>query len=210
MNRKKRIAKLSCIIIAVSLAAGWSSAQCASYAPGETVFCAPTGSANDWRTGTVVENNPAYAYVRVKCGPGKNGSPGGIFMVNRKDMQPGNGATGQESVDPGKATSGAGAAVGQVVRCMPTGSPGDVRIGKVVENNPALNYVRIECPAAGARPGGVFIVSRKDILSADSSSTASASSPSSAGSLTTTVQSTPVSSGDAATGVTPPAKSAKW
>lgn len=47
--------------------------------------------------------------------------------------------------------------------CLPTGSENDVRTGKILENNPLYDWVRVECPPANGKPAGIFLVSRKDI-----------------------------------------------
>lgn len=134
---------------------------------GETIICKPTGSESDWREGVVMENNPNYSYIRVQCGPAKNGNPGGIFLVDRKDVHKAGDVEAQQkaaAADPQQQHGGL--AVAQSVVCLPTGSERDVRTGKILENNPLYDFVRVECPAGpDGRPGGIFLVARKDIRS---------------------------------------------
>lgn len=153
-----------------------STALAQALSPGETVYCCPTGSQSDWRQGTVIDDNPKLNYVRIKCGPG-NGRPEGIFLVARSDIKPlsqpglqnnaGANAAGTPAAIPASAAqANRNLSPGQIVSCLPTGSPGDVRSGKILENNPLYNYIRVECgPGADGRPGGIFLISPKDILS---------------------------------------------
>lgn len=146
---------------------------------GETIICKPTGSESDWRQGVVTENNPSYNFIRVKCGPAKNGNPGGIFLVDRKDVRKLGEPQAREKLAGADAQNRNGAlAVGQSVVCLPTGTERDVRTGKIIENNPSYNFVRVECPpGANGLPGGIFLVARTDIRSPN---TVSGAAPTSA------------------------------
>jgi len=154
---------LSVISIALTFAL---PALAAEFAVGENVICKPTGSESDWREGVVTENNPNLDYIRIKCGPAKNGNPGNIFLVSRQDVRKATDEQAKQNVASGGThSSHGGLSVGQTVTCRATGSEWDVRQGKILENNPLYDFVRVECPpAADGRPGGIFLVSRKDIL----------------------------------------------
>ena len=144
-----------------------AAALAQAFSVGETVICMPTGSESDWREGVVMENNPNLSYVRIKCGPAKNGNPGNIFLVDRKDIRKeGDPGAQQKAAGTSPGTPGANSPlhVAQSVMCLATGNEHDIRPGKILENNPTLDYVRIECPAgADGRPGGIFLVGRKDV-----------------------------------------------
>jgi hypothetical protein len=145
----------------------FSAALAQTFSVGESVICKPTGSESDWREGIVTENNPKLSYIRIKCGPAKNGNPGGIFLVDRRDARKMGDAEAQQKsagIFPGSPGANSLFQVGQSVMCLPTGTERDVRPGKILENNPTLNYVRIQCPpGSSGQPGGIFLVSRKDV-----------------------------------------------
>lgn len=52
-------------------------------------------------------------------------------------------------------------AVGETILCSPVGNETDWREGVVLENNSALDYVRVKCgPGLNGNPGNIFLVGR--------------------------------------------------
>lgn len=153
------------------------------FAVGQTVICKPTGSESDWREGVITENNPKLSYVRIKCGPARNGNPGGIFLVDRRDIKNANDQEAKQKAAGNFSTAntskaGSNPQVGESVVCLPTGSERDVRTGTVLENNPLYNYVRIQCPpGVDGKPGGIFLVSRTDIRSPNATAPVAPATP---------------------------------